>query len=352
MATTQIKDKDGSVLSLIVEDYIENGRPVSSGRIARKKPFKGSSATIRNIMARLEKEGYLYQPHASSGRIPTDRGLKFYVKNLMAGILSHSDEAVFLRNKAVDSKGNLDSLLDDVSRILAEHSDNLGFVISPHISRVVFRHLRFIKLAENKVMAVLVTPSHMVLTETVEARQPFTQTELDRASLHINRNYSGRSLYYVRDVLTRELPRTKAKYESVLDKLIALIRACTMSQDDEQRIHIQGASRLLRKTNVFDMSKLQSMFQSFEEKACLAKLLSDFISLDRVKVLIGSEINFPNVPDCSLVLSHYGYDDQVLGSLGIIGPKRIPYDRIIPLVDSMAKGLSRALASTSGDVVL
>lgn len=352
MAKLQFKDKDKSVLSLIVEDYIENGRPVSSGQISRKTRFKGSPATIRNIMARLEKDGFLHQPHTSSGRIPTDKGLKYYVNNLLAGIQQPSDDAMFLRNKAAESKGHLGSLLDDVSRILAEHSDNVGFVISPHIARVVFRHLRFIKLAENKVMAVLVTPSHMVLTETVEARHLFTQTELDRASLHINRNYSGRSLHHVRDVLLRELPRTKAKYENVLDKLIALIRACTLTQDEEHRIHIQGASRLLGKADVFEMDKLQSIFQSIEEKACLTKLLSDFISLDRVKVLIGSEINFPNVPDCSLVLSHYGYDDQVLGSLGIIGPKRIPYDRIIPLVDSMAKGLSRALASTSGDVVL
>lgn len=352
MNKTKIKDRDKSVLGLIVEDYIENGRPVSSGQIARKKSFKGSPATIRNIMSRLEKDGYLHQPHASSGRIPTDMGLKLYVNNLIAEIPSSQDEAAFLRNKAAESKGSLDSLLLDVSKVLAEHSDNLGFVISPHISRVVFRHLRFIKLAENKVMAVLITPSHMVLTETLETQHPFTQPELDRASLHINRHYSGRSLFFVRDALLQELPRYKAKYESVIDKLIALIRACTLSRDDEQRIHIQGASRLLNKTKVFDMEKLQSMFQSFEEKACLARLLSAFISLDRVKVLIGSEVNFPNVPDCSLVLSHYGYDDQVLGSLGIIGPKRIPYERIIPLVDSMAKGLSRALASSSGDVVL
>jgi heat-inducible transcriptional repressor len=249
-------------------------------------------------------------------------------------------------------KGDFDSLLIQVSRILAEHSDNLGFVISPRISQIHIRHLRFMKISENKVMAILVTPFHMVLTQIVETRTPFTQVELDNAAQYINMNFRGKNLLIIRDFLLQELPKYKLKYEDIINKLSVLVRAYINQEESENRIFFQGTSRLLNKSELFDAAKLRSLFKSFEEKANLTRLLSDFISLERVKVLIGSEVDFPDIQDCSLVLSHYGYSNQVLGSLGIIGPKRIPYEKIIPLVDSVAKRLSRAITSVDHEVSL
>jgi heat-inducible transcriptional repressor len=247
---------------------------------------------------------------------------------------------------------DFDSLLIQACRILADSSDNLGFVISPHVFRLPFEHLRFVKISDRRVLVILVTPFHMVLTETLESPILLTQTDLDRASQYINMNYRGRTILSVRDALLRELPQHRVKYEDALTKLLGLLKASIDKGEGENRIFLQGTSRLLGKADLFDMDKLRSLFQNFEEKAALVKLLSDFISLDRVKVMIGSEVNFPNVQDCSLVLSHYGYSNQVLGSLGIIGPKRIPYERIIPLVDRMAKRVSRAITVTGREVHL
>lgn len=344
MKPPYLREKDRNILNLIVENYLKVGKPLSSGFIAQRSRFPVSSATIRNIMTKLEENGFLFQPHRSAGRIPTDKGLKFYVNKLL-------DEAVFPEGQ-IDlpsenfslKKGDFNSLLNQVSKILAEYSDNLGFVISPRISDVNFHHLRFIKVSEEKIMMILITSYNLVLTEIVETRTLFTQVEIDKASQYINQNFRGKSLIFVRDYLLQELPKYKIRYENILNKLTSLLKTCISQEEQESRIFLQGTSRLLSKPDLFDMKRLQPLFQNFEEKAKLAKLLSDFISLARVKVLIGPELNILNISDCSLVLSHYGYHSQVLGSLGIIGPKRIPYESIIPLVDCVAKRLSQTIS--------
>jgi heat-inducible transcriptional repressor len=241
-------------------------------------------------------------------------------------------------------KGDLNSLLNQVSKILAEYSDNMGFVLSPRISRINFNHLRFIKISEEKVMIILITNFNLVLTEIVETNEYFTQTELERASQYINQSFKGKNLLFIRSYLMDELPKYRMKYERIINKLISLVKAYIYQEEQESEIFLQGTAKLLEKPEFFDMERLRHLFQNFEEKAKLARLLSDFISLDRVKVLIGSELSIPDISDCSLILSHYGYDDQILGSLGIIGPKRIPYKKIIPLVDYVAKKLSRTIS--------
>jgi heat-inducible transcriptional repressor len=352
MAKSILRDKDRKVLSLIIETYVRSGRPVSSGSIAQTRRFEGSPATIRNIMAKLEEMGFLSKPHAASGRLPTDKGLRFYVDRLLSESTFARDDLPLIQEEFPSKSADFDHLLIQASRLLADYSDNLGFVISPQISRVQFDHVRFLKISQQKIMAILVTPFQMVLTETLETQIPLTQAELDRAAQYINQNFRGKSLILVRDLLLQELPQYRIKYEDILKKLTDLVKAVINREEDANRIHIQGTSRLLDKADLFDMDRLKSLFRNFEEKASLVRLLSDFISLDRVKVLIGSEVNFPNVHDCSLVLSHYGTSHQVLGSLGIIGSRRIPYKKIIPLVDRVAQTLSQAITIIGNEVSL
>jgi heat-inducible transcriptional repressor len=352
MVKSVLRDKDRKVLTLVIESFVRHGRPVSSGSICQTKRISASPATLRNIMAKLETMGFLSQPHTSAGRVPTDRGLRHYVGGLLAEKSLPEERVPLIQEDFPNRTADFDSLLIQACRILADSSDNLGFVISPHIFRLPFEHVRFVKISDRRILIILVTPFHMVLTETLESPVPLTQTELDRASQHINQNYRGKTILSVRDALLRELPNHRLKYEDTLNKLLDLLKTSIAKGEGENRIFLQGTSRLLGKTELTDMNKLRSLFQNFEEKAVLVKLLSDFISLDRVKVMIGSEVNFPNVQDCSLVLSHYGYSNQVLGSLGIIGPKRIPYERIIPLVDRMAKRLSLAITVFGREVSL
>lgn len=343
MRVTRLREKDKVILNLITESYLKEGKPISSGFIAQRSPLPVSPATVRNIMTKLEEQGYLFQPHTSAGRIPTDKGLRLYVNNLLEETLIPEKKVELPEDFSLELS-DLNSLLNQVSKVLAEQSDNLGFVLSPRISKINFRHIRFIKISEYKVMIILITTSNFVLNEIFQINTYFTQLELDRASQYINQNYSGQNMFIIRDYLLKELPKFKIRYEDIIDKLINLLKAYIAQEEEESQIFLQGTSKLLEKHDLFDMGKLKALFQKFEEKAKLAKLLSDFISLDRVKVLIGSELNIPDIKDCSLILSHYGYRSQILGSLGIIGPKRILYKQIIPLVDSVANRLSQTIS--------
>jgi heat-inducible transcriptional repressor len=339
-----LRDKDREILYLIVDNYLKIGKPVSSGLVAQQSSVSVSSATVRNVMVKLETLEYLHQPHTSAGRIPTDKGLRFYVNYLF--------EEALLRDRSLDlskegfglEDGDFEKLLVRTSRMLSDYSDNMGFVISPRISRLQFRHVRLIKISEEKIMLLLVTTSNMILNEVLETRHYFTQTELDRASRYLNEKFSGKNLETVRDFLLKEIPEYRLRVENTMHKLTNLLKAHFSQQTDDKQIFLQGTSRLLGKAEFFDMDRLTTLFKSFEQKAKLTKLLSDFISLDRVKVVIGSEMESPDIADCTLILSHYGYDHQVLGSLGIIGPKRLPYKTIIPLVDCIAKHLSHTIS--------
>jgi heat-inducible transcriptional repressor len=339
-----LREKDRIVLKSTVEHYLKSGQPVSSGALVQKRVLPDSPATLRNIMAKLGEMGYLSQPHTSAGRIPTDKGLRFYVNSLFDETL-FADQPSLLESAPLDlEKGDFASFLTRVTKLLAEQSDNLGFVISPRISKINFQHLRLIKVSEEKVMLILMTTFNLVLTEIVECHHYFTQLELDKASHYLNQHFRGKNLTGVRDYLLKELPRYKLTYENELNNLTALLRDYIAQEEIESQIYLQGTSRLLDKADLFNMDRLKSLFQNLEEKVKLAKLISDFISLDRVKVLIGAESNIPDISDCALILSHYGYNNQVLGTLGIIGPKRIPYRKIIPLVDRVAQKLSLTIS--------
>jgi len=339
-----LRKKDTQILSLTVESYLKIGKPISSGFIADKSPVSVSPATIRNIMKKLEEHGFLSQPHTSAGRVPTDKGLRFYVNRLFEEAIIPERHVDFTSEGFFSIEGDFNSLLNQVSKNLAEYSDNLGFVLYPRVSRINFQHIRFIKISEDKVMIILTSSSNFVLTEIIQTNTYFTQVELDKASQYINQSFKGRNFLFVRNYLLNELPKYKIRYETIINKLITLLKSSISQEEQRSQIILQGAPKLLEKHELFDMEKLKSLFRNFEEKAKLAKLISDFISLDRVKVLIGSELNVPDISDCSLILSHYGYHSQVLGSLGIIGPKRIPYKKIIPLVDSVAKRLSQTIS--------
>jgi heat-inducible transcriptional repressor len=344
MKNPVLREKDKIVLNVLVEHYLLIGKPISSGFICQKKVLSDSPATIRNVMFKLEELGFLSQPHASAGRIPTDKGLRFYVNSLLEEEPLSFDQMSLRTQDLSIKKGDLNSLLHQTSRLLADQSDSLGFVLLPRISKIHFHHVRFIRIAENKVMIILITSFNLVLTEILSPEPLFTQAELDRASQYINENFHGKNLLFVRDYLLGDLPKYKFKFEQAFTKLMALLKDSIIQEEQENPIFLQGTARLIDKFDVFNLEKMKSLFQNFEEKANLAKLLSDFISLDRVKVLIGAESNLPIISDCSLILSHYGDKSQVLGSLGIIGPKRIPYKKIIPLVDSVAKKLSQTIS--------
>jgi heat-inducible transcriptional repressor len=336
-------DQDMKVLRKIVENYLKIGRPISSGYIKEKENISVSSATIRNIMVKLEQKGYLSQPHVAAGRMPTDAGLRYYVNYLLRETFESKYEINIPSESINIQKVDFDTLLDKTSKLLSDCSDNMGFVISPQITKLEFKHLRLLRLGEDKTLLILITSSNIVLNEIVMTSVPLTQEELEKFSKYINLNFSGKTLSYVRDYLVNEVPKYRIKFEDTIHKL-SLFLETYFNDQRTSHIYLQGTSKFLEKAELFDMERLISLFRNFEEKNKLARLLSDFISLDRVKVVIGSELQLPDISECSLVMSHYGTENQILGALGIIGPKRLDYKEIIPLVDLVAKKLSQTIS--------
>ena len=336
-------EKDMKILRKVVENYLKVGKPVSSGFIKEHEKISVSSATIRNIMARLEKKGYLSQPHIAAGRVPTDIGLRYYVNFLLKKTMESQYDLTIPSDRFNIESDDFNSLLDKTSKILSECSDNMGFVISPQISKLEFKHLRFIRLGEDKALIILITSSNIVLNDIVMTSVPLTQEELDKFSRYVNLNFKGKNLTYIKDYLIKEVPKYRVKFEDSIHKL-SLFLGAYFDKQRTSHLYLQGTSKILEKAELFDMERLISLFRNFEEKNKLARLLSDFISLDRVKVVIGSELQFPDISECSLIMSHYGTENQVLGSLGILGPKRLPYKEIIPLVDLVAKKLSQTIS--------
>ncbi len=206
MKHNDLRPKDRLVLIQIVESYLAEGRPVSSEGVTKKKILPDSSATIRNIMVRLEKAGYLLKPHSSAGRIPTDKGLRFYVNHLLELLAPESGRTIVLPESALSERGDIHSLLQRVSLMLADESDNLGFVLSPRISRIPFKHLRFVRIAENKVMVILLATFNLVHNEIVCLDQDLSQTELEEAARYLNQNFRGKNLQTVWTYHERELP--------------------------------------------------------------------------------------------------------------------------------------------------
>lgn len=338
---SKIREKDKYIFQLIVDEYILTGKPVGSAVIARKSKIPVSPATVRNIMVKLEKGGYLSKPHSSAGRVPTDKGLRLYVNQLYDQVLTPQEILDLPPETFALDQGDFNKLLQNVSQLLSSYSDNIGFVISPSLSRVLFKHIRFIRISEKKFVLILVTTFNLILTEIIESSVDMAQYELDRASRFIEEKFAGKSIIYVHNYLQKEFPRFQTRFEDVLQKLSMLLRVYTLQEEETKKIYLDGTAKLISKVNLFDLKRLQSLFQKFEERAKLAQLLSDLINLDRVRVLIGTEIDVPDIADCSLILSHYGSEEQVLGSLGIIGPKRIPYRKVIPLVEYVARRLSQ-----------
>lgn len=347
MRRQELREKDKQVFNMIIEDFLKIGKPVSSESIAQKSQVRVSPATVRNIMVKLEEHGFLFQPHTSAGRIPTDEGLRFYVNNLLAELEWPEENLSFPFEDLSTAKSDISALLNQASNILAEYSDNLGFVIYPRISKINFHHVRFIKVSEESVMIILASLSNLILTRVFNTETYFTQVELDKASQYINQSFKGKNFIFIRNYLLRELPKYRLKYETIINRLISLLKAYFSQEEEGNQIVLQGVPKLLEKHYLIDMESLKSLLRNFEEKAKLTKLISSFISLGRVKVLIGSELSIPDISGFSLILSHYGDRDQVLGSLGIIGPKFIPYRKIIPLVDCVAKRLSQTMSLSS-----
>ena len=330
------------ILEVIIEDYILTAEPVGSRTISKKSDLNLSPATIRNIMSDLEELGLLSQPYTSAGRMPTERGLRFYVDSIINIHELSDQEQQEIRSKYLSHLIEGPDLFREMSRILSLSSHYLGIVWTPRMSSVVLRHIEFVKLRRHLVLAILVSTTGLVHNRIVEVEEDFSQSELDHLSDYLNSFLAGLTLHQVREKLLEQMRVAKNAYDRLLEQALKLGEKAFSSLDDTD-VFIEGKTNILNEPEFSNVSRMTDLFRTFEEKTTMVKLLDKFLDPKGVQIAIGSESQVQEMETCSVVTSTYSCSGEVLGVLGVIGPRRMNYSRVIPLVGYTAKLLTEIL---------
>jgi len=337
-----LSEREKRILEIIIEDYILTAEPVGSRTISKKSSLNLSPATIRNIMSDLEESGLLSHPHTSAGRVPTEKGLRFYVDAIMDIRELSSQEQLEIRSKYLGHLVEGPDLFRETSRILSFSSHYLGIVWMPKVSSVVLQHIEFVKLRRHVVLAILVSTTGLVYNRIIEVEEDFSQSELDHLSDYLNSFSAGLALYQVRERLLEQMRVAKNAYDHLLEQALKLGEKAFSSIDDSD-VFIEGRTNILNEPEFGNVSRMTGLFRTFEEKAVMVKLLDKFMGPKGVQIAIGSESQVQEMETCSVVTSTYGCGGEVLGVLGVIGPRRMNYSRVIPLVGYTAKLLTEIL---------
>ena len=332
------------VLREIILQHISSGEAISSRSLAKGGRFQLSPASLRNVMADLEDLGYLQQPHTSAGRVPTDRGYRFFITHLMQsqGLSRHDREVI---DDQVRHANEIDEVLHHASRALSTLSDQVGVVFMPTLLQFAIRSMDFILVGESKIMCVIVGAHGVVVNKVIETRLTFTREELEKISRFITIEFQGLSLDQIRRRLIRMTEEERAMHDQILQKTITLgLEAVSdVAAPAESELYVEGAVSFLNKPEFADAASLRKTFLALQEKEKLVALLEGCLAEDGLQILIGSDSDFTQVHNFSIVARRYGTHAAPLGMVGILGPMRMEYARMAPLVDYLSRALSRKI---------
>lgn len=331
------------VLREIILQHIASGEPIGSRTLAKCGRFDLSPASLRNVMADLEDLGFLQQPHTSAGRIPTDRGYRFFIDNLMKSRALSTRERETI-DEEVAHVAEMEQVLHLTSRLLSRLSDQVGLVLMPTLLQFAIRSMDFILVAENRIMCVLVGTNGVVANKLVETRFAFTRDELQKISRYITVEFAGCTLDVIRRRLIRMTEEERARTDEMLQKTISLgIGAVTDAASFEHELYLEGAESILNKPEYADAASLRKTFLALQEKQKLIDILESCLVAEGVQILVGSESDFTQVHNLSIVARRYGSSAAPLGIVGIVGPMRMEYPRMATLVDYLSRALSRKI---------
>lgn len=339
---TPLDVRSRSILKEIIRVYVDTGRPVSSRTLFKSNRFPISPASIRNIMADLTDGGYLAQPHTSAGRVPTDRAYRIYIDELMRQRKVGDDVREQVDSDLDLAGGDVSRLFTAASRLLSQLSGEVGFVVAPDALHTVVKSLRFLGVAPGKILVIQVNEPDVVISRVLETDVAYTPAELDGLSDRLTREYGGLTLHEVRRRLQAALAREKAEADRILGGAAALVRRALEKKDGEDRLFYDGTARLLERPE-FDVLSLKKIFQAFDEKARVLDLVSRYLDSRGTSVVLGSEDDHAVDPRLSAVLTSYGTGETLAGMLGVIGPARREYTRVIPVVELLGRAVSDRL---------
>jgi len=338
----ELNDRSRKILEAIIEDYIVSAEPVGSRAVTRRHQLTLSPATVRNVMADLEEMGYLVSPHTSAGRVPTEKGYRFYVDSLLQVRQLNREEQLRIKRRYRQRGLRVEELLQETGRTLSTLSNYTGIVMAPRFTSTAFRHIEFIRLSQGRILVVFVTHSGLVQNKLIENREGLSQAELETISNYLNHTLGGLTIQQVKSRIVEEMAQEKALYDRLLQRALQLSEAALQDEPGGQ-IFIEGACNILDQPEFADLDRMKRLFRTFEQKNQLVVLLDRAQLADGVQIFIGSESEYSDIEGCSLITASYSNSRGTLGTLGVIGPSRMPYSMVIPIVDYTARLVSQLL---------
>ena len=338
-----LSPRASSLLKTLVEMHIREGQPIASKNLRGESGLSVSSATVRNIMSELEDLGYLASPHTSAGRIPTAQGYRFFVDSLLQ-VGPVEEGAVSALNAGLDPNRSSGELVQSASNLLAQITYQTGIVTVPKPAASQLRQIEFLPLSGDRVLVILVINEREVQNRIIQMPRPMTEEQLKSAADLINLRYSGNDLAQVKQHIVREMTEARTKIDHYLESALELAKAAIDSQHEAESVVVTGESSLLNQASPEDIQKLRELFDAFERKRDLLDLMERCSRADGIQIFIGEEAGFDVFGDFSVITAPYAQGAQSLGVLGVIGPTRMAYERVIHIVDVTARMLSAALS--------
>lgn len=345
MSTTQpeLNERAQQLLKLLIERYISDGQPVGSRALSREKGLNLSPATIRNVMADLEEMGLIQSPHTSAGRVPTVNGYRVFVDSLLTVHKIDAEEVERFREH-LDEMEDQSEVITAVSRLLSGVTSMASVVTLPKRETSSFRQIEFMPLSHRRLLVILVTNEKEVHNRIIHTQRDFKPSELQQAANYLNSIFQGQSLAQVKDIIRHEMTQDRERMNRLM---IDAINLAHQSMDDnrnkDEGLVFSGETNLMDFQDLSNMDQLRHLFEAFNQKQGIMHLLDRCLEADGVQIFIGEESGYEAFGNCSLVTAPYTVDDQVIGVLGVIGPTRMSYNRVIPFVDVTARILGSAL---------
>ena len=336
-------ERSRRVLSALVREYIASGEPVASSLLVRAAGLGVSSATVRNVLARLEEEGYVQQPHTSAGRVPTDRGYRFYVDLLLESKRRHRAASVVEARLRRESVAPLpDVVLSQASHLVSQASRTVGFALSAAQDAAVFERVEFVPLGASRVLVVIVAKGGHVVQKVIDTGEALSADALRQAANYLNSEFSGLALARARDAILERMNEERSLYDELMDRALKLGSSSFADLPDEHLLYVDGAASLLGESHGLALETMHALLEMIEEKQQLVQLLNEYIDGAGLTVVIGAEHLEPSLRPFSLVACTFK-DGTGSGTVGVIGPTRMRYSRAIAVVDGAAQAITRAL---------
>ena len=336
-------ERSSRILAALVREYIALGEPVPSSQLVNASGLTVSSATVRNILARLEEDGFVQQPHTSAGRIPTDRGYRFYVDLLLETRRSgRTAQAVEARLRRKTTAPLVDSVLSEASHVVSQASKHVGFAIRPAHEAAVFDRVEFIPIGGMRVLVVIVAKGGHVIQKVIDTVEPVSADELRVAANYLNAEFSGLPLNRAREAILDRMNEERLLYDALMARAMRLASSTFTDLPDDRVLYVDGAASLLGEDYGLTLDTMHALLHLIEEKQQLVELLNEYIDGAGLTVVIGAEHLDPSLRPFSFVLSTYD-DAAGTGTIGVIGPTRMRYSRAIAVVDGTAQAVTRVL---------